>query len=513
VKSANDRPVLTAYDVAAAILLLALACDVALTFRSYGFTTDEAVDHLKAVRIVDFFASYGTNRELAKIDEINIYGAMPDLLALVLQKLVPSLSYDSRHLVSAAFGTIGIYYSYRLGRVFISPAAGLFAALLLTCNPMWFGHMFFNAKDIPFAAMLLASLYYCLGALTGRSGNGWIWLKAGLTTGLFASTKLIAILVLGAIGLVSFGCLICVPATEPVQLDRALLIRLAKLGGTATLGCLLCFAAFWPQFFLFGPAELVRIVRLFMNYEPWQGTVQIHGDFIPFDHVPWYYTSAYLLISMPLVLLALIATGATAGICRRQPFVIASVIVCIAFPAYQAISGARALNGYRHFIFLVPFLMLIAAYPIGYVLSEYRMRMIHIAAVVCIATLPTLVSIYQLFPYQYSFYNSLVGGVPGADGRYYIDLWRSALREALRTIENLDDARDAIGVYGSCGSVFNFAGHPRLKPIEKPEDADYIVVLRRGCDPANPPTTDWPIVGEVRRQGVLFATIHARRGK
>jgi hypothetical protein len=224
------------YDVAAGILLLAIAVDVALTYRSYGFTTDEAVDHLRAVRIVDFFASHGANREITKVDEINIYGAMPDLLALLLQKLVPSLSYDSRHLVSAVFGTIGIYYLYRLGRAFVGPAAGLFAALFLACNPMWFGHMFFNAKDIPFAAMLLASLYYCLGALTGRTGHGWIWLKAGLATGLFASTKLIAIPVLGVIGLVSLGCMICIPATAPLQLDRPLLVRLAKVAGTATLG-------------------------------------------------------------------------------------------------------------------------------------------------------------------------------------------------------------------------------------------------------------------------------------
>src|SRR5207249_392539 len=159
--------------------------------------------------VVEFLASFGGNGdEISKVDEINIYGAMPDVLALLLQKLVPSLSFDSRHLVSAMFGAIGVYYLYRLGRAFISPAAGFFGALFLACNPMWFGYMFFNAKDIPFAATLLAALYYCLSALTGRDESGWIWLKAGLSTGLFASTKLIAVPILGAIGLASLACLI-----------------------------------------------------------------------------------------------------------------------------------------------------------------------------------------------------------------------------------------------------------------------------------------------------------------
>jgi hypothetical protein len=510
----HDRRYLAPYDVAAGILLFVLAIDIALTYGSYGFTTDEAVDHLKAVRVVEFLASFGGNRdEISKVDEINIYGAMPDVLALLLQKLVPSLSFDSRHLVSAMFGAIGVYYLYRLGRAFISPAAGFFGALFLACNPMWFGYMFFNAKDIPFAATLLAALYYCLSALTGRDESGWIWLKAGLSTGLFASTKLIAVPILGAIGLASLACLIFVPATASVQIDRVFFRRLAKLAVSATFGCLLCFAAFWPQFFLFGPAQLVRIVRLFMNYEPWQGIVQIHGDYIPFDKVPWYYTSTYIAISMPLFLLPLIAVGSVLGIFERQPFVIASAIICIGFLAFQAISDARALDGYRHFIFLVPFLMLIAAYPIGWLFSHYPSRVVRLAtpAAVLIAMMPALVSTYQLFPYQYSFYNGLVGGVPGADGRYYIDPWRSALREALRKVEDLHDTRDIVDVYHSCGSTLNFADHPRFKPVERPEDADYIILLRRNCDPRQSPTLDFPAVGEVRRQGVLFAAVYNRQ--
>jgi hypothetical protein len=42
----------------------------------------------------------------------------------------------------------------------------------------------------------------------------------------------------------------------------------------------------------------------------------------------------------------------------------------------------------------------------------------------------TIVEMYRLFPYQYSLYNSLVGGIAGADGVYELDTWRSAQREA-----------------------------------------------------------------------------------
>ena len=509
-----DRRFSTIYDAAACLLLFFLAIAVAFTYGSYGFTTDETVDHIKAVRVLSFLSSFGGNRdEITNIDKINIYGAMPDVLALLLQKLVPTLSFDSRHLVSALFGVFGICYLYRLGRAFISPAVGFFSALFLAYNPMWFGYMFLDAKDIPFAAMLLVALYYCLTALTGRYKSGWIWLKIGLSIGLFAATKLIAIPILGFIGLVALASLIFIPRAVYIQINRVFFYRLLKITICAIIGCLVCFTVFWPQFFFWSPVQLVAIVRFFMNYEPWRGFVQIHGDYIPFDKVPWYYTSTYIIISMPLFLLALIVAGALCGVIKREPFVIASTVACIVIVAYQAISGVRAWNGYRHFIFLLPFMMLIAAYPIGLILTLHRSRVVRIATpiVVLIAMIPTLVSMYQLFPYQYSFYNILVGGVPGADGRYYIDVWRSALREALRKIADIPNSNDGIHIYYSCGSTLNFLEHPGFSPALDVENADYIIVLRRNCDPRTSPVYDLPIVGEVRRQGVLFATIYSRQ--
>jgi Dolichyl-phosphate-mannose-protein mannosyltransferase len=510
---ARKRLHLAPYDIALCILLSVLVAIVALTYRSYGFTTDEAIDHLKAERVVEFLASLGRNSgDISKIDAINIYGAMPDVIALLLQKLIPALSFDARHLASALFGVVGIYYTYRLGRAFIAPAVGFFAPLFLACNPMWFGYMFINAKDIPFSAMLLAALYYCLSALTERDQSSWIWPKVGLAIGLLASTKLIGILVLGVVGILTLAGLMIFPAAVPIQINRTFIGRLFKIAISAIVGCLICFTVFWPQFFSWNSSQLLSIVRLFMNYENWNGYVQIRGQYFSFDETPWYYVSTYLVISMPLFLLALTAIGMGYGALKREPFVISSTVVCIVFLTYQALTGARVYNGYRHFIFLLPFMMIIAAYPIGFLVGSrpsLLVRGVTLAAVI-LAVTATAVSMYRLFPYQYSFYNLLVGGVQGADGRYYIDVWRSALREALLKIEELPDTRGVIRVYGSCGSTLNFAAHPRFTPTEKIEEADYIVALRRPCDPRSSPVQDLPVVSEIRRQGVLFATVYAR---
>ena len=504
----------TIYEICNYGLLLSLVTIVAFTYGSYGFTIDEDVDYLKAMRIAEFFVSGGSKREqILTLDVINIYGAMPDMLALVLQKLVPGLSFDSRHLVSALFGVAGIYYTYRIGSAFIAPSVGFLAALLLAFNPMWFGYMFINAKDIPFAATLLAAFYYSLCTLTGRYESALSWIRTGLAIGLLAATKLIGIFVLGFIGVMTLAAFIFVPSRARLQIDHAFFKRLLMIVFSGLLGCLVCFAVFWPQFFFWGPAQLVYVVRLFMDYDQWHGYVQIYGSYFSADMVPWYYMCTYVVICMPLFLVLLTAVGTAVGVLNREPFIVSSIAVCLTLFAYQAATGARvAYNGYRHFLFLLPFITLVAAYPLE-LLLESRFFIIRSAAlaVTTMGLIATAVSMYQLFPYQYSFYNDLVGGIQGADRKYYIDVWRSALREALRKLERIEGARNSniVRIY-TCGAALNFTDYPRFRLVNQQDDADYIVALRRVCDPQILQVRNLPVVGEVRRQGVLFAAIYSR---
>jgi hypothetical protein len=319
------------YDWLTFVLLLILTLTVALTYGMYGFTIDESTDHLKAMRIVEFITSFGRDTEAVKIDQINIYGAMPDLIALALQRLIPMLSFDSRHLVSALFGLGGVYYLYRVGSVFVGSAVGFFSALFLASNPMWFGYMFLNTKDIPFAATLLAAYYYTLCTLTARYNGGCIRAKLGIATGLLATTKLIGIFVLGLIGILTLLVLLSAPSAVRLRIDRAFFGRLLKAAASAVTGCLVCFAVFWPQFFLWSPTTLVTVIQQFMSYEDWHGNVLIRGELFSADHVPWYYMLAYFSISMPLFLLALIGMGAFYGVRARESLVISSIAACVVF--------------------------------------------------------------------------------------------------------------------------------------------------------------------------------------
>jgi len=51
-------------------------------------------------------------------------------------------------------GLLGLFAIWRLGRRIGGPLAGLIALALLATCPLYYGHMFINPKDSPFAVMM-----------------------------------------------------------------------------------------------------------------------------------------------------------------------------------------------------------------------------------------------------------------------------------------------------------------------------------------------------------------------
>ena len=70
------------------LLLLALLIVVAITFDQYGFTTDDQLGSQRASNIYEFLASGARNTQsVSRFDVFSIYGAMPDVITLALQKV------------------------------------------------------------------------------------------------------------------------------------------------------------------------------------------------------------------------------------------------------------------------------------------------------------------------------------------------------------------------------------------------------------------------------------------
>jgi hypothetical protein len=474
------------------LLILCLLAIVLTTFNRYGFTTDEMKGVNRAKAALDCLKSLGKVCESSGIDAS--HGTAPDLLALLLQKNIPPHSLETRHLVFALFGVAGVYYIYRFGSKFVGEWVGVFAALFLATTPMWFGHMFFNAKDIPFATILLASSYYSLLALTEPTIHRGLWVKTGLAVGLLAVTKLGGLAAFVFVVATYLACLATLPNQKNIHFAPDLWRRIASLGLASVVGVLLCLLVFWPQVYV-------------LEFE-----FREHGWSIFRASQDPYYAATYFIVSTPVFLLGLAAAGLGCAMYRREAPIIAAIIIFFAAFFAQALSDFRVYDGARHFLFVYPFFMLIAAYPVALMLNMLKGKLARAAVIgsiaLCVAS--TIIEMYRLFPYQYSFYNSLVGGFAGADGVYQIDTWRAADREAVDLIASRITPGDTVRIR-SCGSKLNLKTHPGLILSKSNKDADYFIAIRsaKRCTPEV--FYGQPVVGEVRREGVLLARVYAAR--
>src|SRR6266478_5636566 len=83
-----------------------------------------------------------------------MYGGGFDMLAALAAKVLPFDVFETRRLVGAAIGLVGLIVTWRLGRRLGGAAAGLAALVLLASFPHYYGHMFMNPKDAPFAVAM-----------------------------------------------------------------------------------------------------------------------------------------------------------------------------------------------------------------------------------------------------------------------------------------------------------------------------------------------------------------------
>src|SRR5258707_8858096 len=84
-----------------------------------------------------------------------MYGGGFDMAAALLHKVIPLELFETRRLLGAVVGVIGLAVTWRLARRVGGPLAGIATLLLLALCPTFYGHMFMNPKDAPFAVSMV----------------------------------------------------------------------------------------------------------------------------------------------------------------------------------------------------------------------------------------------------------------------------------------------------------------------------------------------------------------------
>ena len=132
-----------------------MASSRSLTFRDYGLGWDHYTHAEYAELLLRMYGSGFKDTGALSFANLYMYGGGFDMAAALLHKIIPLELFETRRLLGAIVGVIGLAVTWRLGRRVGGPIAGLASLLLLALCPTYYGHMFMNPKDAPFAVAMV----------------------------------------------------------------------------------------------------------------------------------------------------------------------------------------------------------------------------------------------------------------------------------------------------------------------------------------------------------------------
>ena len=440
------------YEYAAAALIFLLGILVLLTFRHYGITWDEEVQDQYGQAVFDYYASGFIDHRFEQMFNLYLYGGMFDGLAAFLNAYTPIGIYETRHLLNACFGLLGLWGTWRLGRLIKDRPTGLLAMVFLALTPMYYGHMFNNPKDIPFAVGIVWTLYYMAKSIrTFPHISPSLILKLGIIFGLTLGVRVGGIMVLGY-----WGFILLLLSLMKVRRNKAQyydqIIALGKLtlpvGFLAYSVMLLCWP--WAQ-----EAPLENPIRALIEFSnfPQDVEVLLNGTIYRSTELPWFYLPLYFAIQLPLMQLVLILGGLILLPwiwwnlnTRSNRFALGLVLLTAFMPMlYATISHPALYDAVRHFIFTLPPLCILAALAARFLYSwaiaafeqvwSRRAVAIGMFTVFGISASTQIFVMRQLHPYEYIYANTLTNGVQGAYGKYELDYWGSSFKEAASKLQ------------------------------------------------------------------------------
>jgi len=449
------RPGLSPWDVASILALLGLAGVALLTFADYGTTWDEPRQQRYGELLLDYYRTLGADRSSLHYFDLFRYGPAFDLLVALLQQVSPLPTYAVRHLITAAVGLLGLGGTWLLARTLAGPRAGFLALVLLSAAPDWYGHMYFNPKDVPFATAMVWALYALVRLLGGlpRLRLGAL-LGFGLAAGLAMAIRVGGGVVFAYAGLLLVAWTVIAVRRRtppPIAFTAGGLGALGLVGaGTLAAGLTL---ALWPWAQQDPVDNVLTALRTFSDF-PFDTRFVYAGEVVSSADLPWHYLPVMLLVRLPepvLVGLALVPLFAlrserSAG---NSAIVWAAVALAALVPVADFLLVRPTLyDGIRHLIFILPPLVVIAAGALDRAWSGLPGRLWEVAmALVLLGWLGAQVqALVRVHPYQYILYNGLAGGVPGANGRFELDYWGASVKEATEGLVRELVARHGEGI-------------------------------------------------------------------
>lgn len=514
-------------DRMAIAVLAVVAIVAALTFKDYGLGWDDYTHSQYGDLLLKLYGSGFADQRALSFVNLYLYGGGFDMLAALAAKVLPFDLFETRRLIGAAVGILGMFTTWRLGRRLGGPLAGFCALALIAACPLYYGHMFMNPKDGPFATAMIVLLFATVRAFDEYpQPSPRTMVLVGVALGAAFGSRILAVLagVYVAAGLVLI-------VVEDIQLisPRAAAARFGQFVW-ALLPALpiayLIMGLLWP-WSIVSPLNPLLAIEYFKHFfeKPWDELYE--GVLVSVPDMPATYVPHLLSLKLPEMMLALGIIGgigaAIASIYRgialpRRAGLLAVMLAATLPVAIAMVTRPALYNGLRHFIFIVPATAVLGGLAAAWLVERVRDKaVLGVLGAVFIGgiTLP-VIDMVRLHPYQYTAFNWVSGGVRAAHDKYMLDYWGLAFKQAAIELRarlkaaNEHPPKDRRWVVAICGPQAAAEADlgPQFETTFDEKQADFVMALGAFyCRQLQA-----PIMAKIEREGVVYATVYDLRG-
>ena len=518
------------WDDLAIVVLAAVTLVAGLTFRDYGLGWDDYTHAEYADLLLRMYGSGFKDTGALSFANLYMYGGGFDMAAALLHKIIPLELFETRRLLGAVVGVIGLAVTWRLARRVGGPLAGLATLLMLALCPTFYGHMFMNPKDAPFAvSMVILLLGLVRLAEEYPSPSPRTILIVGFGAGLAIGCRILGGLalvyaVVGFIPLLIEEYRTQGPREAAHRFGHVVYVLLPGL----VFGYLLM-GLVWP-WSIMEPSHPFQALTYFSHFfeKPWKE--MFDGALVSVPDMPWSYLPTLFALQLPEVLLALLFAGIIGtfmmlsrdNVPARHKTIMLMLTMAATLPLVIAMVKRPALyNGIRHFVFVIPPMAVLAgvAFGRGMTWLKENRRSWQPAALAAFAfgLLLPLSEMIRLHPYEYTHFNHIAGTVRSADNFFMLDYWGLALKQASDGLrEELVERQET----APSGRKWKVAVCGPQRPAQVALGPDFTIGWDSNAADFAMTLGEFyckgltaPVMVEIKRDDVVFARVYDIRGR
>jgi uncharacterized membrane protein len=405
-------------------------------------------------------------------------------------------NFERYHLLNLMFAVLIFIAAYELLlSVFEKPYLAILGPIFLVFTPRFFGDLPANPKDMPFAVMYFLSLTAVYFSAKWEEKNRLILL--GFVFGLTASLRFVGY----SLFAVNF-------------FYSVFYVKDKKILDVVKENFIIFLIGFLTNIFFLphlgaDPFNNLKNLIVRNNRFPWIGNLLFLGKEYNLGKggspLPWFYLPVWVGVTTPVSIMALFLA---VFFQKKKNKLIDLFFTSIFINLFiYFLARPTVYNGLRHTLFLLPQMAFVAAVSFLSLNGQFK----KIAALFVIADFILISIAYiSLHPYEYVYFNSLIGGLSKASSLMETDYWSASNREAVRWLDGYlaENKKNKANIF-VCGDNFSatyyFSG--RMALTQDKNRADYLICYK---DSYLNGQIKKPVLHTVKREGAVLNYIYGQ---